>query len=246
MEVYGSSDIGLTRKINEDSYFYGTNDKKEFCAAVFDGIGGSAAGEVASDMARRILKEQFEKAPLFRKDYEVDEWLRLVLTRANDAIFTKSMWSKKNRGMGTTAVGTMILGIGTYIFNAGDSRLYALYDDGLIQMSEDHSVVQNLINQHKITPEEALTHDKRNVLTNALGVWKFFKIDINKIKKDWKALLICSDGLSGYVKEEHITRVMQADLSARQKVEVLIQLAEEAGGHDNCTVIVIQKEPDDA
>lgn len=246
MEVYGSSDVGLMREINEDSYYYGTNARDEFCAAVFDGIGGSAAGEVASAMARRILKDQFLKAPKFEKDYEVDEWLRLVLSRANDAIFTKSMWSKKNRGMGTTAVGTLILDIGTYIFNAGDSRLYALYDDGLIQMSEDHSVIQNLINQRKITPEEALTHEKRNMLTNALGVWKFFKIDINKIKSDWKALLICSDGLSSYVKQEHLAKVMAADMSAQKKVNFLIQMAEEAGGHDNCTVIVIQKEPADA
>lgn len=242
MEVFGKSDIGLTRQLNEDSFYYGWNDHGDFLAMICDGIGGSAAGEVASKLAVEIVREQFEKAGEFKKDYEVDEWIRLALNKANDAIFSKSMWSKKNRGMGTTAVGVIICSIGTYIFNVGDSRIYALYEDGLIQMSEDHSVIQTLLNQKKITEQQARTHEKRNTLTNALGVWRIFKIDVNKIKSDYSMLLLSSDGLHGYIPDETIEKVIEAKGSVKEKVCAFIDMANRTGGHDNCTVILISKE----
>lgn len=241
MRTAGKSDIGLSRQVNEDSFVIAENRNHDLLAVVCDGIGGSAAGEVASSLAVNLLKEQFEKAPEFHRDYEVDEWIRLALNRANDQIFSKSMWSKKNRGMGTTAIGVIICSIGTYIFNVGDSRLYALYDDGLIQMSEDHSVIQSLINQQKITPEEALHHKKRNTLTNALGVWRVFRIDVNKIKSDYRMLLLCSDGLHGYVEDEQIESIVEMNAPLEEKTQILVDLANQAGGLDNCTVILIDR-----
>ncbi len=239
MKTFGISDIGLSRQVNEDSFLICTNPNGDLLAAVCDGIGGSAAGEVASAMAAELLEKQFMKAAPFKKDYEVDEWIRLALNKTNDQIFSGSMWNRKNRGMGTTAVGVIRCSIGTYIFNVGDSRIYALYDDGLIQMSEDHSVIQSLINQQKITPEEALHHKKRNTLTNALGVWRVFRIDVNKIKSDYKMLLLCSDGLSGYVDEAQIETVISMHASLEEKGKMLIDLANQAGGHDNCTVVLV-------
>ncbi|MEY8379819.1 Stp1/IreP family PP2C-type Ser/Thr phosphatase [Ileibacterium valens] len=241
MKSFGLSDIGLSRQVNEDSFLITENPNGDLLVAVCDGIGGSAAGEVASNLAVTLLGDQFQEAEPFKKDYEVDEWLRLALNRANDQIFAKSMWSKKNRGMGTTAVGAVITSIGTYIFNVGDSRLYALYEDGLIQMSEDHSVIQSLINQQKITPEEAIHHKKRNTLTNALGVWRVFRIDVNKIKSDYRMLLICSDGLSGYVDDGKIESILSLRAPLEEKTQILIDLANKAGGHDNCTVILVDR-----
>ncbi|OLU40522.1 Stp1/IreP family PP2C-type Ser/Thr phosphatase [Ileibacterium valens] len=241
MKSFGLSDIGLSRQVNEDSFLITENPNGDLLVAVCDGIGGSAAGEVASNLAVTLLGDQFQEAEPFKKDYEVDEWLRLALNRANDQIFAKSMWSKKNRGMGTTAVGAVITSIGTYIFNVGDSRLYALYEDGLIQMSEDHSVIQSLINQQKITPEEAIHHKKRNTLTNALGVWRVFRIDVNKIKSDYRMLLICSDGLSGYVEDGKIESILSLKAPLEEKTQILIDLANKAGGHDNCTVILVDR-----
>ncbi|WP_304683518.1 Stp1/IreP family PP2C-type Ser/Thr phosphatase [Ileibacterium valens] len=241
MKSFGLSDIGLSRQVNEDSFLITENPNGDLLVAVCDGIGGSAAGEVASNLAVTLLGDQFQEAEPFKKDYEVDEWLRLALNRANDQIFAKSMWSKKNRGMGTTAVGAVITSIGTYIFNVGDSRLYALYEDGLIQMSEDHSVIQSLINQQKITPEEAIHHKKRNTLTNALGVWRVFRIDVNKIKSDYRMLLICSDGLSGYVDDGKIESILSLKAPLEEKTQILIDLANKAGGHDNCTVILVDR-----
>lgn len=241
MKSFGLSDIGLSRQVNEDSFLITENPNGDLLVAVCDGIGGSAAGEVASNLAVTLLGDQFQEAEPFKKDYEVDEWLRLALNRANDQIFAKSMWSKKNRGMGTTAVGAVITSIGTYIFNVGDSRLYALYEDGLIQMSEDHSVIQSLINQQEITPEEAIHHKKRNTLTNALGVWRVFRIDVNKIKSDYRMLLICSDGLSGYVDDGKIESILSLRAPLEEKTQILIDLANKAGGHDNCTVILVDR-----
>lgn len=241
MKSFGLSDIGLSRQVNEDSFLITENPNGDLLVAVCDGIGGSAAGEVASNLAVTLLGDQFQEAEPFKKDYEVDEWLRLALNWANDQIFAKSMWSKKNRGMGTTAVGAVITSIGTYIFNVGDSRLYALYEDGLIQMSEDHSVIQSLINQQKITPEEAIHHKKRNTLTNALGVWRVFRIDVNKIKSDYRMLLICSDGLSGYVEDGKIESILSLKAPLEEKTQILIDLANKAGGHDNCTVILVDR-----
>ncbi|MGM9959926.1 MAG: Stp1/IreP family PP2C-type Ser/Thr phosphatase [Allobaculum sp.] len=238
LEVYGLSDIGKARQLNEDSFLICENENHDQLLMVCDGIGGAASGEVASGMTCELVEKYFEKAPAFLKDYEVDEWLRRTLSKVNDAIYSKSMWTRKNRGMGTTCVGTIITKIGTYIFNAGDSRLYALYSDGLIQMSEDHSYVQNLINEKKLSEADARYHEKRSVLTNAIGVWRTFKLDVQKIQSNYKALLLCSDGLSSYVSERKIARIVDAKMPLKTKCAMLIDLADEAGGLDNCTVIV--------
>lgn len=238
MEVCGLTDPGISRQQNEDNLLMVSHPDGQILIMVCDGIGGAAAGEVASEMACQIVREQFEKAPVFEKDYQADEWLRRTLTRANDSIYSKSMWNRRNRGMGTTAAGALITPIGTYIFNAGDSRVYALYEDGLIQMSEDHSYVQSLVNENKITAREAKTHEKRNTLTNALGVWRAFRLDVNKIKANYRALLICSDGLHGYVPESKIQRIMESTASLQEQARQLIDLANAAGGPDNITVIL--------
>lgn len=243
MDVFGRSDVGLARKINEDSLYYGWNANHDFIGVVCDGIGGAAAGEVASGIAVSMISEQFMDAPVFHKDYEVDEWIRLSLSKINDMIYTRSMWSRKNRGMGTTIAGVLIASIGTYIFHAGDSRIYAMYPDGLIQMSEDHSVIQSLLSQKKITPQQALTHEKRNTLTNALGVWRLFRVEVNKIKPDYSMLMVCSDGLHSYVDIPRILSVLKGAGSLEEKTAMLINLANAAGGHDNCSVLLVDKEP---
>lgn len=238
VEVSGLSDTGTTRELNEDSYLIEQNSHGDQLFLVCDGIGGAASGEIASSMACQIASEYFLKAPEFQKDYQADDWIRKTMNKVNDSIYTKSMWNRKNRGMGTTAAGVLVCTLGTYIFNAGDSRVYALYSDGLIQMSEDHSYVQSLVNENKITEKEARVHEKRSALTNALGVWRTFRLDVNKIKSNYQALLVCSDGLHGYVNERAILQVLESSLSLKQKAGMLIELADRTGGFDNCTVVV--------
>lgn len=244
MIISGRTDPGKVRPVNEDSYLIMTNRHEDILAVVCDGIGGSAAGEEASRIAVKTMSDSFRKCPEFAHDYEVDSWLRQVLHKANDQIYSRSMKSKKVRGMGTTAVGVLICEIGTYIFNVGDSRLYAFYDDGLTQMTEDHSVIAQLVRENRITPEEARTHSQRNTLTNALGVWRVFRIDVDKIESTWKQLLVCSDGLHGYVSQGEIEKVIQDPIfTPEQKSGMLIDRANAAGGLDNVTVILLEQEP---
>ena len=130
----------------------------------------------------------------------------------------------------------------TYIFNAGDSRTYGLYQDDFLCLTEDHSYVADLLKRGEVSEEEAAKHPNRNVLINALGIWNSMRIDINKIKNDWCALLVCSDGLHGYVPEHNIQYVLQSNRNVKDKVDALIKLSLDAGGYDNVSVIVIEKE----
>lgn len=243
MKAFANTDVGCTRKVNEDDYCLLQNENGDWLAVVCDGIGGSAAGEVASHIAITTLREAFLKAPIFKKDSQVNDWIHQTLNTANDDIFIESMRNKKERGMGTTCVGMLSTNGSTYIFNVGDSRLYAYYSDGLIQMSEDHSVIAKLIREGKISSDEAKTHAQRNTLTNALGVWRVFRIDTNKIDSNFRYILICSDGLHGYVSHEEIQAIIDSSaFSLTDKVNALISRANQAGGYDNCTVILLENE----
>lgn len=243
MRAFANTDVGSTRKLNEDDYCVLQNQNNDWLAVVCDGIGGAAAGEVASHLAITTLREEFLKAPDFSRDSQVVDWIRSTLNIANDAIYLESMENKKERGMGTTCVGAIIANHATYIFNVGDSRIYADYDDGFIQMSEDHSVIGRLIREGKISVEEAKTHAQRNVLTNALGIWHVFQIDTNKIGSDYRYLLLCSDGLHGYVDFEDIQAVVQSKTyTLQEKVNILISKSLQAGGYDNCTVVLLEND----
>ena len=173
----------------------------------------------------------------------MQKWVQETLNRANDQIFTRSLSNKSQRGMGTTCVGTIVTGRATYIFNVGDSRLYADYRDGFIQMSEDHSIIAQLMREGKLTKEEARSHAQRNTLTSALGVWRVYRMDIHKIDPHYRYLLLCSDGLHGYVNENMICEIVEDErLSLSEKVNFLIAKANSAGGADNCTVVLMEKE----
>ncbi|MGN1277801.1 MAG: Stp1/IreP family PP2C-type Ser/Thr phosphatase [Floccifex sp.] len=243
MKVFANSDIGLVRSVNEDDYCVFQNPNNDWLAVVCDGIGGNAGGEVASHIVVSTLRDAFLQAPAFQKDYEVNQWIHHQLNKANDAIFKQSSQDLNLKGMGTTCVGIMITKTSSYIFNVGDSRIYADYSDGLIQMSEDHSVIAQLLREGKITLEQAKNHIQKNTLTNALGIWHLFRIDINKIQSNYKYILICSDGLHGYVEHEVIQNIVEnPKFSIQDKVNHLMLEARLAGGLDNCTIILIESD----
>lgn len=245
MKYFGASDVGLHRKQNQDSYITVENDAHDLLLIVCDGIGGGLAGDVASHMAVTHLKERFLQKTDFAEDVEVKHWLQKVIQEANDLIFMQSAKSLEQKGMGTTCVGVLVAHETTYIFNVGDSRIYATYGNEFICLTEDHSFVQDLIKAGEITEEEAKHHPNRNMLTNALGIWDSVKIDINKIHDEYSTLLICSDGLHGYVSEADICAVLMERSDLRTKVYNLIELSKKAGGYDNVSVILAEKEVGD-
>lgn len=240
MKFYGISDVGLIRKENQDSIALLKNGHGDLLGVVCDGIGGGKAGDVASQIACDHIRNSFKKANSFHSDIDMKKWLLKIIQEANDLIFMQSTKSVTQKGMGTTCVGVLINNDTTCIFNVGDSRIYGLYDE-FVCLTEDHSFVSDLLKNGEITQEEALHHPNRNMLTNALGIWDNVKIDINKIKNDYAALMICSDGLHGYVDEAQICKVISSTMDVKEKVQKLINDSKEVGGYDNVSVIVIEK-----
>lgn len=244
MKYYGASHQGLRRKSNQDSFCIMENSHHALLAIVCDGIGGGNAGDIASKMAVDHVKESFISCKEFEHDLEVKKWLMQVIQEANDEVFAQSTRNESMKGMGTTIVGVLIQGDNTYIFNAGDSRTYGLYQDDFLCLTEDHSYVADLLKRGEVSEEQAAKHPNRNMLTNALGIWNSMRIDINKVKNDYRSLLICSDGLHGYVPEANILYVLKSTRSVKEKVDALIQLSLDAGGYDNVSAIVIEKGED--
>ncbi|MDF9825583.1 serine/threonine protein phosphatase PrpC [Breznakia sp. PF5-3] len=241
MIIYGLSDTGLIRKQNQDSYYYSTNVNGESFAIVCDGIGGGNAGDVASQLAKDSLAKSFIEKPVLKSDQKNREWILDAINKANDEVFTQSTKSKELKGMGTTLAGVLFTADATFIFHCGDSRVYAIYED-LISLTEDHNFAADLVSAGEITASEASLHPRGGMLTKALGIWNEVEPTINKIKESYKALLVCSDGLHGFVSSSIIKNILEQNWSIEEKVKELIKASENAGGFDNVTVIIAEKE----
>ena len=240
MQVFGLSNQGSVRSENQDCIHYADNDH-DFMAIVCDGIGGGRAGDVSSALACEVFLEEFMKNPVLENDELVKNWLMETIHLCNDAIFEKSKTSKNYYGMGTTMVGTLIHEDRTYVFNIGDSRAYAMYGD-LVCLTQDHNFMHELVASGSMSMEDALNHPKRNALTNALGIWDKVRIDVEVINPAYSLLMLCSDGLYGYVSEEVISEILTTTKSCEEKVNDLIQSSLNAGGFDNVSVILLTKE----
>ena len=247
MKCFGATDTGLVRACNQDSYVIASNEVGDVFALVCDGIGGGNSGDVASQTAIQYFSEVFSANQGFKDEEEALTWLRYQVRKANDTVFTLSTTRKDYQGMGTTLVGVLLIPQGSYVINIGDSRAYASFQDGSFRcLTQDHTLVQELVNHGELSEEEMMNHPKRNMLTNALGIWSNIRIDLTRIDDPVDTFLLCSDGLHGYVPDSVIAKVM---LDSRQtlqgKSKQLMNLALLQGGYDNITIILIQKEAGD-
>lgn len=233
VEWCAATDVGRVRSVNEDSVLA---DLPVFVVA--DGMGGHEAGDVAS----RLVVDEFSRlsdGPLSQPE-EVAE----VIDRANRAIVDHSIRHPGCSGMGTTAVGLLLVehsGAPSWlVFNVGDSRAYRLADHRLEQLSVDHSYVQELVDSGEITPLAARVHPQRNVVTRALGVDSGVEPDLwLRSPAAGERFLLCSDGLSGELDDATIAEVLSTSVSADAAARELVRRALEAGGHDNVTVLVL-------
>ncbi|MCI5722773.1 MAG: Stp1/IreP family PP2C-type Ser/Thr phosphatase [Erysipelotrichaceae bacterium] len=241
MKYYGITDKGLVRKSNQDSYVIATNTAGDVFAIVADGIGGNLGGDIASRMAVAHFSRVFAESEQFLDADEVRQWLNREIKICNSAIFDYGKQHENLKGMGTTLCAALITQIGIFIVNIGDSRAYAWWHRGQMQqLTVDHTLVNDMLMHHEITPEEAKTFPRRNVLTNALGVWEDVKSDINQHIEKMDGLLLCSDGLHGYVPEKEILKIVidpHKDTSLRARK--LVKAALDAGGYDNVTAILL-------
>ena len=241
MKISGYSDRGLVREKNEDSFGYAVKEDGTILALLCDGIGGNNAGEVASKNAVDIILNEFKKSSDLHHSDVASIWIKKVIQDCNDRLYQIASSKKQYSGMGTTLVGVLIYKDMTLIINVGDSRVYGLFDK-LVCLTKDHNLLEELIHSGQISEAEAIHSNRKHILTNALGVYNKVKVDIGLVNNDYDCLLLCSDGLHGYVNESVIADVLKKNKTIDEKVELLIQASLIEGGYDNTTVILIDKE----
>lgn len=229
---FGSrTDVGCTREQNEDSLVV-----QPPLFVVADGMGGHAAGEVASEIAVTTISECAPE----RADAEE---LGMAVEQANRDIINAALAGEGREGMGTTCTAAMLEGNQLVIAQVGDSRAYLLHGGKLTQLTRDHSLMANMIEAGQITPEEARVHPSRSVITRALGSDPLTTPDLYEINvEDGDRLLLCSDGLTAMVEDDEIEAIMNRIADPQRCASALVNEAIAAGGLDNVTVIVADAE----
>lgn len=244
MKLFGLTDIGLVRRDNQDSYAIRVLDDELAIAVVCDGMGGALAGNVASAVAVEAFAAALEDA--CREGLPPDrerkhELLRSACRTANSQVFALAAHNEEYRGMGTTLVAALILSHEVYIVNVGDSRCYLLRGGTLKQLTQDHSVVQTLVNNGSITPEQARTHPKKNLITRAVGIEDSVESDLYRFdRQPGDTLLLCSDGLSNVVDGAAMTDLLTRYPQPEEGCRALLAKAVEQGAPDNVTVVMAQ------
>lgn len=234
----GRTDVGVIRTGNEDNYLM---EPERGVFIVADGMGGHAAGEVASEMAVKIIAEELEGIH-GSSDAKAADVMRRAITEANDAIFSRTISEQDKRGMGTTATAMIIMGTRYMIGQVGDSRAYVFRERRLAQLTKDHSYVQEQVDAGYLTPEQARTHPYSNVITRCVGANSDVLPDIYAgTLKASDIYLLASDGLTGMLEDQDLHAIMNSHAkSPRRMVDTLIAEANHRGGLDNITAIIIR------
>lgn len=242
MKIYAETDIGMVRKANQDAYYISEeNDNYKLCILA-DGMGGYNGGEIASSLAclstAEYIKKNFDEQKNYTKE-NIMEIIKASMEYANNVVHEKSKEKVELEQMGTTLEICLIYNNRAYIGHIGDSRIYRIRQNIMRKITVDHSYVQKLVKDGKITKEEALNHPKKNMLMKALGCEE--KIEPDIMVKGFYAndiILICSDGLTNMISEQEIYNIVEKDI--KHASQNLIKKAKELGGYDNITVIIIK------
>ena len=262
VQVFAQTDVGRTREHNEDSFIVvnlsegeplrferlveQAADPAATLFMVADGMGGAAAGEVASatavDVVLRHLRERFaDKRSVTPTDLAAE--LARAAEKANWSIFQQAVNRPELRGMGTTATIVALLNDAIYIAQVGDSRAYLIRDGVATQLTKDQSLMQKLIEAGELTEEEAALSERRNIILQALGPEANVKVDVTvQTLRRGDVLLLCSDGLSGLVRPDNMARVVEEELDLSVACDRLIAMANDQGGPDNITVVAARFE----
>jgi len=241
IKAFATSDVGKARELNEDYFYISYPDEKVQLFIVADGMGGYNGGEVAShmavDAAKNYIISNFEET-----SKEKDALLDLVKNStqyANMIVYEKSQTREELSKMGTTLDVCLVYQNKAFISHVGDSRIYRLRKDFFRKLTKDHSYVQQLVDEGKITKEESINHPEKNMLMKALGVTPFIESDSmvkGFLKND--VILMCSDGLTNMVTEEKIREIIGENPTDATKM--LVQKANDMGGKDNITAVIIR------
>ena len=234
---FGKSDVGLKRANNEDAFLL--RPDLGFCL-VADGMGGAAAGELASGIFTETALEVFSKT-VSRREKETLDLVQKAFAWANERVLDHVKDNPEHKGMGCTAELIAFFNEGFVLGHMGDSRTYRLRNGQLKQLSKDHSFVQDQVDQGLISQAEARNHPMRNIVLRAVGVKESLALDLVRGKATPGDLfLLCSDGLTDMIDDALIEDVLFPKSALPQKVERLIELAKSAGGFDNITVVLAE------
>lgn len=239
MQIFSKIDIGNRRNTNQDACYVGRLPDGSALAVVCDGMGGANGGDIASKTAVDSVANYINGAyNLKQSNSAVLDLLKNAVASANIEVYDIACSNEELKGMGTTVVAAIVREDTALICNVGDSRAYLLEGE-LIQITRDHSVVQGLIESGKLTAEEARVHPKKNVITRALGVEENVIPDVYEIAfGENSKLLLCTDGLSNFVKGEDILSTFKNN-QIKDVADILIDKANEGGGGDNITAVVV-------
>jgi protein phosphatase len=259
MKLFARTDVGQVREHNEDNFLVADLTRRQrglldanraltlghqgAVFAVCDGMGGAAAGEIASQLAVDIIYERLvegldDKTPL-RRDELARRLVRAVET-AGLRIFQEAKNDRTRRGMGTTVTAAALVDDVLFLAQVGDSRGYILRGEQLVQVTRDQSLVNQLIEAGQLTEEEAETFEHNNIILQALGTADTVQVDLTYAElRQGDILMLCSDGLSGMVRGEEIRELLRTQPEPLDACKALTERANQAGGHDNITVIVV-------
>ena len=255
MKVFGKSDIGKVRQVNEDAFGTRIIADNALLIVVCDGMGGLDCGDVASrlaldafsDAVERLCKTHITDGVLRLSDREADLILSNAVTVANNRVVRKQEETSAIDGMGTTLVAALIQNGGRQISWAsiGDSRLYTIDSRDILQVTKDHSYIQYMIDQGKLTLKEAKKSKKRNLITRAIGIdvtcqpdVDTFPLSADEVKQT--KILLCTDGFWGGVEEDECMKiVLDGSMTVEDKVNTLVELAKHNDGSDNITLIMV-------
>lgn len=253
IEAAGLTDVGCVRKHNEDNLFL---DPSLGLFVVADGLGGHAAGEVASqivvDRVANFVAITREKDRTWPLEYDTSlsfdgNRLRVALLLSDQAIADDIRKNPERETMGSTVVASLVHNRRVTLAHVGDSRAYLLGPSGIRQVTRDHSWVAEQVAHGILTQAEARVHPFRNVITQALGNGGDLDIEVQELElQDSECLLLCTDGLSGMVGDQQIWEIVQAAPSLQEGTTRLIAMAREKGGEDNITAILVRLLPDTA
>lgn len=240
MKVFAKSDIGRARELNEDFYYISKEDDEIKLFILADGMGGYNGGEIASKLAVEATKEyilsHFQDVKGDRE--QILEMMKKAVIQANEVVYKKAKHTEGLEAMGTTIDAVLIYNNKMFIGHVGDSRIYRIRKQFIRKLTKDHNYPQQLIEEGKITKEEAITHPKKNMLTKAIGCTKEIIPDAmvkGFIKDD--ILIMCSDGLTNMISEQELYRITKENPEFAHNL--LVDEANKLGGYDNITVIII-------
>ena len=247
-ECYAATDKGRRRDLNEDAYIC---DPGKAIFAVADGMGGENYGEVASQLTVEhfsqlitpFITDEDTTIPFDIPDDGDHFTVALVhaIEGANNAVYQYAAENESHKGMGSTLTAAVYQGNILYVAHIGDSRLYRIREDGIEQITEDHSKVQEMVQKGLLTPEEARNHPQKNIITRCVGRKKRIRSDVLTVDLlDEDVFLLCSDGLNDMLKDESIHQIVSESDDFETAANLLVQAANDKGGKDNITVVLFR------